>query len=91
MKRTPRNIFYHELIGLQVKVLDHISKTCVGLEGRIIDETRNTLVILNGAKPKRILKKGGKFLFKLSDRVYVVVRGEEILGRPEDRIKLRLR
>lgn len=88
MKRTPKNIIYHELIGLYVKVLHHVNENYIGLEGRVIDETKNTLLILTSKGAKRILKKGGKFLFKLSDKVYALINGEDILARPEERVKM---
>ncbi len=88
MKRTPKNLIYHELIGLEVQVLHHLSENYVGLKGIVIDETKNSLLILTSKGDKRILKKGGKFLFKLSDKVYALINGEDILARPEERVKM---
>ncbi len=87
MKHSPRNIIFHELIGLYVKVLRHDDSFLVGVEGTIVDETKNTLKIRIGDKTKTILKKGALLLFKLSDKVEVLVNGEQILGRPEERLK----
>jgi len=88
MKRTPKNLIYHELIGLEVQVLHHLSENYIGLSGIVIDETKNSLLILTSKGVKRILKKGGKFLFKLSDKVYVLIDGKDILARPEERVKM---
>jgi len=88
MKRTPKNLIYHELIGLEVQVLHHLSENYIGLNGIVIDETKNSLLILTSKGVKRILKKGGKFLFKLSDKVYALINGEDILARPEERVKM---
>lgn len=40
-----KNIFYHELIGLELKVVDSLNKSLIGLSGIVVDETRNTLLI----------------------------------------------
>ncbi len=87
MKHSPRNIVFHELIGLYVKVLKHDDPSLIGVEGIIVDETKNTLKIRIDNKTKTILKKGALLLFKLSDKVEVLVNGEQILGRPEERLK----
>jgi len=88
LKRNRRNIAYHELIGLEVMVKDHTSKSFVGMKGRVIDETMNTLVIVNSRGSKKIVpKSGGVFLFKLGDHLTVEVKGDWIMGRPEDRMK----
>ncbi len=87
MKHSPKNIIFHELIGLYVKVLRHNDSSLVGLEGIVIDETKNTLKLRIDNKTKTILKKGALLLFKLSDKVEVLVNGEQILGRPEERLK----
>lgn len=42
---TPRNVFRHELIGLNVKIAKCTHKPLEGVEGRVIDETKNTLKI----------------------------------------------
>lgn len=87
MKHSSKNIISHELIGLHVRVLKHEDPSLVGIEGIIIDETKNTLKLRIDNKTKTILKKGALLLFKLSDRVEVLVNGEQILGRPEERLK----
>ncbi len=88
MKRTPKNIFYHELIGLRVKVIKHTDESLIDLEGRIVYETKNFLIIASKGGLKKVSKKSGVFLLTLSDGVKVEVKGEKILARPEDRVKL---
>ncbi|MEM4851481.1 MAG: ribonuclease P protein subunit, partial [Desulfurococcaceae archaeon] len=39
------NIYFHELIGLRVKILQYSDTALIGLEGLIVDETLKTLVI----------------------------------------------
>ena len=83
---NPRNIVRHELIGLEVEVVDSTDPTLKDLKGRIIDETRNTLTIEAKDKRKKIPKGICRFRFKLKD-LLVEVSGKAIVGRPQDRIK----
>ena len=68
---------------------DHLSPSYVGKMGIVRWETKNLLVIKEEktGKLKKILKKGGLFIFQLPDSTRVMVRGEEILARPEDRLR----
>ncbi len=82
--RTPGNLAYHELIGLPVKVLGSESGPAL-FSGKVVWETKNTLVIVS-EKGRRLTipKKHRFFVFKLGDEE-VVLRGESIAFRPEDR------
>lgn len=42
---SSKNIFYHELIGLELKVVDSSNPSMIGLSGTVIDETKKTLLI----------------------------------------------
>ena len=42
---SSNNIFYHELIGLELKVVDSSNLSLIGLCGTVIDETKKTLLI----------------------------------------------
>ena len=42
---SSNNIFYHELIGLELKVVDSSNPSLIGLQGTVIDETKKTLLI----------------------------------------------
>lgn len=42
---SSNNIFYHELIGLELKVVDSSNPSLIGLCGTVIDETKKTLLI----------------------------------------------
>lgn len=85
MPRTPENLPKHELIGLEVKVDEHSDETVEGLEGTVVDETKNMLVV----DGKKIQKEEGVFTFKLGDSE-VRINGKLIAKRPEDRVKMRL-
>ena len=84
--RSPTNIVRHELIGLDVEVVDANNKNLVGIKGEIVDETKHTLVIETEHGEKRVLKKGANFQVKVQNQE-VIIKGDILVGRPEDRIK----
>ncbi|HOB17846.1 MAG TPA: ribonuclease P protein component 1 [Candidatus Methanoculleus thermohydrogenotrophicum] len=88
---SPRNILRHELIGLDVLVARASNPGHVGVAGRIIDETRNTLVIWTERGEKRIPKRFSVFRFRLPDGTVVDVDGSSLEARPERRITMRIR
>ncbi|MCS7112263.1 MAG: ribonuclease P protein subunit [Ignisphaera sp.] len=88
MKRTLKNIVYHELIGLNVTVLSHSDKGLVGRRGIIVDETVNTLKILDQrGREITVPKLYGVFRIMLPEKSYADIDGSVIVGRPEDRLK----
>jgi ribonuclease P protein subunit POP4 len=85
LRYTSRNLKCHELIGLEVTVLDHSSKSLSGISGRVVWETKNMLVIEGEGRELMVPKLHGRFSFKLPSGDTVVIDGGEILGRPEER------
>jgi len=90
MKVTPATL-QQELIGLNARVVGSSHPGYVGIAGRVIDETRNTISILHKDKKKIIIKGTAVFHFTLPDGTIVEIDGNAIVGRPEDRIKKRVR
>ena len=84
---TPKDLVRHELIGLEVKVAESTNKSAVGLEGTVIDESRNTLTVRTAKGPKSLVKEQCIFSFLLLSGERVRVDGKVLVGRPEDRIK----
>jgi len=76
-----------EFIGLNAKVVKSSNTSYLGISGKVIDETRNTLVIRHKNADKIIIKEVAVFQFILPNGTVVEVDGKVILGRPEDRIK----
>ena len=91
MMITPHNILRHELIGLQVRVLDALNPSVNGIRGKVIDETRNTLSISNGEETAMIPKEIATFRFHLPTGILVDVDGGRLMSRPENRLKTRTR
>jgi RNase P/RNase MRP subunit p29 len=63
------------LIGYSIYVKD------TGLSGRVVDETKNTLVIESEGHMKRVIKDRNRFIVYLNGKE-IKVRGEEINLRP---------
>ncbi|MBI4440365.1 ribonuclease P protein subunit [Candidatus Woesearchaeota archaeon] len=83
MKKAVEDLLRGELIGRNVKVGQ--------VEGTIVDETKNMLVILTqeGLK-KKYIKKAHKFEFNVNHR-RVIIDGSLIAMKPEQRITIKLR
>ena len=56
---SSKNIFYHELIGLELKVVDSSNPSLIGLCGTVIDETKKTLLIEVKSEVKTEVKNDG--------------------------------
>ena len=91
MNITPLTITKNELIGLDVSISKSYNKQLLGLRGRIIDETRNTLVLRRESKIIRIPKDIVHFEMSVPFSKTIEVDGRSILARPEDRIKMRVK
>jgi len=88
---TKDNILIHELIGLKVRVISGSSRPHGGIEGEIVFETLNTLVIRTVRGDKIVPKQGAIFEFGLPNGDKVRVNGSKLLNRPENRIKRGIR
>jgi ribonuclease P protein subunit POP4 len=91
MMTVTASIVQHEFIGLEAKVVKSSNPHTIGIKGKVVDETRNTLAILHDGKRKVVVKETSVFEFVLPDETVVEIEGKVILGRPEDRIKKRPR
>ncbi len=83
MKNKKPMLLMGELIGKKVRVIKSPDKSLIGKEGKIIDETMKLLIIEEeNGEIKKINKKHNTFMIE-----GVTIKGEEILFRPEERIK----
>ncbi len=89
MKITPA-IIQREFIGLDAEVVNSPQSSYVGIKGRVVDETRNTLVILQKEEKKIVVKETAVFHFTIPDGTVLEIDGKTIVGKPEDRIKKRI-
>ena len=71
-----------EFIGKKLVVLQSRARSFRGIEGKIVDETKNTFVVETGNGDKVVPKNGS--VFDIGGRK---VSGNEIMFRAEDRPK----
>lgn len=90
MKVTPA-ITKQDFIGLEAKVVQAQPRHIIGTAGTVVNETQNTFVILQGKKRKTIVKDQAVFHFTLSDSTIVEIDGKMLRGRPEERLKNRIK
>jgi ribonuclease P protein subunit POP4 len=83
------SVVQYEFIGLETTVVKSSNPDVVGISGKVVDETRNTLTILQDNTEKVIVKDASVFEFVLPDKTVVEIDGKVIMGRPEDRLKRR--
>ena len=85
------DIVQREFIGFEAKVIKSSNPDLVGLEGKVVDETRNTFTILHNSEEKIVIKDTAVFHFVMLDGTVIEVDGKVIVGRSEDRMKKRPR
>lgn len=83
---TKRNLLYSTFIGLNVEIANSSQKDLVGLKGRVVDETKNMIVLECGGKERKIQKAGCVFRFYVDDGA-VDVDGGRIMFRHFERPK----
>ncbi len=90
MRITP-NIVRFEFIGRHAEVATNTQSTDVNLQGLVVDETRNTFVVVAHGKRKSVVKESAVFRFQLPNHAVVEIQGKLLVGRPEDRLKKRIK
>lgn len=76
----------HELIGLNVKVVESVDASKKGLVGKIVDETQRMIVIDMNNTEKTLPKNESTFAFDLDGEI-VEIEGHELVGNPIERLK----
>jgi ribonuclease P protein subunit POP4 len=92
---SPSNLIFHELIGLVTEVVDSTNPNMIDIRGKVVDETRNTLIVeTESNREKMVPKADTTFVFHLPVRSadkytikHVRVNGTLLLSQPENRIK----
>ncbi len=85
----PKTLLHHELIGLELSIIESRNPSLVGLHGTIVDESRNMLSILVDNEIKKIPKQICIFKIKLPDGSRIKIIGKTLVERPENRLKKR--
>ena len=77
-----QTIYPHEFIGEEIEVVKSTNKSLIGLRGKIVDETKNTIIIDVQGKKITLLKSAVSI--KLQN---LLIEGKNLMKRPEERIK----
>lgn len=98
--KNPTEVLKRELIGLKVRIVGSTNPEIIGVMGKVIDETRNTLTVeVNEAGRQRgrekmtnFIKDQCTFSFLVDEKYkkWLKVDGKLLVSRPEDRIKKRV-
>ena len=79
-------VYLMELIGKNIKVKNSSNKNNIGIKGKIIDESKNMMVIDAGNRICNIPKNGTIFHVSFGDTSYDM-HGDAMVIKPEDRTK----
>lgn len=82
---TADNITSHEFIGMDTEIIKSTNPQVIGLNGRIIYETKSMFTINTKNGAKSIAKSTNNWKFSIEGKD-VVVDGSKIAKRPFDRI-----
>ena len=82
---TTDNIASHEFIGLDTEIVQSTNPQIVGLNGRIINETKSMFTINTKSGSKYIAKSTNSWKFSVEGKD-IVVNGTRIAKKPFDRI-----
>ncbi len=75
-----------ELIGCTARVISSLNQFSVGLEGKIINETKSMLTLQTSKGVKRLIKSQSVIEITFDDK-RVRIDGKLLQARPEERIK----
>jgi len=78
-------VYTYEYIGTRIQIAESDHEGYKNIEGKVVDETKNTFVVRDGEE-KIIPKKGNTFKVKMNDR-WKTLDGSKLTYRPENRIK----
>jgi len=82
---TVDNITSHEFIGLHTEIVQSSNPQIIGLNGRIVDETKSMFKINTKNGTKSIAKSENSWKFSIENND-IVIDGSKIAKRPFDRI-----
>jgi len=79
-----------ELICLGAEVISSTDPTVLGLNGTVVDETKNTLTIRTASGDKKVPKGIAVFRFSSTSGKRATIEGRSLVMRPEDRLGRRI-
>ncbi|TLY04960.1 MAG: ribonuclease P protein subunit [Thaumarchaeota archaeon] len=85
---TTENISFHELIGLNVEIVESTNKQIVGFAGKIIDETKSMFTLSVRNRVKKVPKEIAYWKFTLNGKT-IILKGIELTKRPYERVGMK--
>lgn len=90
MALTADTLARHELCGLHARVAAARNRSLAGIEGRVVRETENTLLVETNSQVKQVPKAGATFEFDLADdpesaESYATIEGDRLVANPARR------
>ena len=81
-----KDVLRQELIGCAIEVTGATNSSLIGIKGKIVDETKNTIIIKDKENRKKsLLKEQVTFIISIKDK-RIEIDGKKIKKRPEKRI-----
>lgn len=84
---TSKNILAHEVIGLRAEIIKSPDLNKAGIKGKVVDETKNLLILETKGGLKKIPKKEVLIKFWLGKETKEI-NGKFLVAKPEDRTKI---
>ena len=75
-----------ELIGSEIRIISSSNPSLVNLKGRVIDETKNMIILETEEGIKKIIKNQIKMEIKTQTKI-IELEGKDLVERPEERNK----
>ena len=85
---TLENLKFHEMIGMQTKIIKSTNSQFNNIKGCIIDETKSTFTLSTTIGLKKFPKQGNQWEFQLNG-AKISLNGRMISKKPEDRIVMK--
>lgn len=86
---TSENLLSHEFIGLDTEITSSSNPQIIGLNGRIVDETKSMFTVNTKNGIKTIAKSINNWKFSIAGKD-IIVDGSKIVKRPFDRIGVKV-
>ena len=72
--------FFGTLIGYEIEVVNASNDNYIGIRGRVVDETRNMVIVkLDSGRIVKIVKRGTYFKVKIDDEEFEI-EGNKLIG-----------
>jgi ribonuclease P protein subunit POP4 len=82
------DLLRRSLYGARIEVIAASNPKIIGLNGKLVNETRNTITIKNGNNNEKVIeKKSCSLKISLHDYQPVVIQGKFLQGRLDERLK----